>query len=89
MALGARRYDVLKVVMSQSMIAVLVGIAIGVGMALALARVLSSQLYGISATDPATFIAGSLLFLLIAGLASYIPARRATRVDPMVALRYE
>ena len=89
MALGARRYDVLKLVMSQSMTAVLVGIAIGVGMALAFARVLSSQLYGISATDPVTFVVGSSLFLLIAGVASYIPARRATRVDPMVALKYE
>ena len=89
MALGARRYDVLKLVMSQSMIAVLAGIAIGVGMALAFARVLSSQLYGISATDPVTFVVGSSLFLLIAGVASYIPARRATRVDPMVALKYE
>jgi putative ABC transport system permease protein len=89
MALGARRYDVLKLVMSQSMVAVLVGIAIGAGMALAFARVLSSQLYGISAKDPVTFVVGSSLFLLIAGVASYIPARRATRVDPIVALRYE
>ena len=89
MALGARRFDVLKLIMSQSMIAVLVGIAIGAGMALAFARLLSSQLYGISATDPVTFVVGSSLFLLIGGVASYIPARRATRVDPMVALRYE
>ena len=89
MALGAKRKDVLKSVVVQGLKLTLAGVAIGIGGALALTRFLSSLLYGVKPSDPATFIAVSLLLASVALLASYIPARRATRVDPMVALRYE
>jgi putative ABC transport system permease protein len=89
LALGAQRSDVLRLVIWQGMRMALIGIALGVVGAFIVMRVLSSFLFGVSATDPVTFICVSLLLAVIAFLASYIPARRATRVDPMVALRYE
>jgi len=89
MALGAQRRDVLRLVVYQGMRSVFVGIAIGAVAALALSSVLASFLYGISDKDPLTFIAVCLLLALIALAACYIPAIRAMRVDPMVALRYE
>lgn len=88
-ALGAKRVDVLKLAVAESLKLVLIGIVIGLSAALILTRVMSSLLFGISATDPTTFITISLLIISVAILASFIPALRATKVDPMVALRYE
>jgi predicted permease len=89
MALGARRYDVLKLVLSQGLILTLIGVVIGTGGAIWLTRLMKTLLFGISATDPVTFIVIALLLAAVAMLASYVPARRATKVDPLVALRYE
>ncbi|HEX5411054.1 MAG TPA: FtsX-like permease family protein, partial [Terriglobia bacterium] len=89
MALGAERRHVLRAVIGQGLRLALVGIVIGVAGALALTRFLASLLYGVKPTDPLTFIAVSLILIAVALLACYIPARRAARVDPMVALRHE
>jgi putative ABC transport system permease protein len=87
MALGAQRSDVLKMTVKQGLRLVAFGLAIGLVAAFILTRVMASLLFGISATDPLTFISISLVLLAVAILASYIPALRATRVDPMIALR--
>ena len=88
-ALGAARSDVLKLVVKQGMLLALIGTAIGMAAALLATRVLSNLLYAIEPTDALTFVTVSVLLIAVALLASYIPARRATKVDPMVALRYE
>jgi predicted permease len=88
-ALGASRSDVLKLIVGQGFKLTLIGVGMGIVGALMLTRFVSSLLYGVRPRDPATFLAVSLLLAGVALLASYIPARRATKVDPMVALRYE
>jgi putative ABC transport system permease protein len=88
-ALGARSNHVLSAIMTRASVTMLIGLVIGVGIAFALARLLASLVYGITATDPATFAGNALVLAVAATVASYIPARRATKVDPMVALRYE
>lgn len=89
MALGAQRRDLLRLVVGQGVLLVLIGTAIGIAGALGVTRFMSSMLYGIHADDPLTFAAVAILLMLVALAACYIPARRAVRVDPMVALRYE
>lgn len=89
MALGASAADVLRLVVGGGMRLVFIGLALGGISALAVTRALESQLYGISATDPVAFVAAILVLTIVALLACYVPARRATRVMPTVALRYE
>jgi putative ABC transport system permease protein len=87
--LGARAHDVLKLVIAHGMVAVSIGVLIGLGAALALTRLVENFLFGVSATDPLTFVLGALLLTLVALLACWVPARKATKVDPLVAIRCE
>jgi putative ABC transport system permease protein len=89
MALGARQRDVLNLVVRQGMVLVVIGLAIGLLGAFALTRVMATLLFGVTAKDPITFVAVAGLLSVVALIACYIPARRATKVDPLTALRYE
>jgi putative ABC transport system permease protein len=88
MALGAQRHDVLQLVVRQGMVLTLIGVVIGVIGALALTRVISNLLFGVGATDPLTFIGVSLFLVLVSLAACYLPARRASKVDPVEALAH-
>ncbi|MGH9314580.1 MAG: FtsX-like permease family protein [Vicinamibacterales bacterium] len=89
MALGARRSEVMGLVLGQSLVLTAAGIALGLAAAAVVTRYLDRMLFGLTPLDPATFVAVSLMFGLVATLASYLPARRATKVDPVIALRCE
>jgi len=89
MALGARSQNVLSLVVSQGMALVMGGVALGLIAAFAVTRLIGSLLFKVGAADPATFVAASLLLVGVAALAGYLPARRATKVDPLIALRHE
>jgi putative ABC transport system permease protein len=89
MALGAQPAAVMRLVLGQGMLLVLIGVAAGLALSFGLTRIMASLLYGVTATDPVTFVAVAVALSLVALLANYIPARRATKVDPLVALREE
>jgi putative ABC transport system permease protein len=89
MALGARREDILRLVVRQGMLLTLLGLALGLGLSFGITRFMKTLLLGVSSTDAVTFSAVALLLSFVVLVASFIPARRAMRVDPMIALRNE
>jgi putative ABC transport system permease protein len=88
-ALGASRSTILRMILRETLVLTFVGMAVGIPCALAASRLLGHMLFGVSANDPATLAGVALVLAVVASLAGYVPARRAMRVDPMVALRYE
>lgn len=88
-ALGAQRRDILSLIIRHGLVLTVIGLIIGLGIAFGAARLLSSLLYGIAPTDPTTFVGVAVVLGTVTILACYLPARRAMRVDPIVALRYE
>jgi putative ABC transport system permease protein len=89
MALGANRGGIVRLVFGQSLRVVVAGAIVGVGMAMALARLMTTMIYQVQPADPMTYAAVTALVLAVAALSALLPARRATRVDPIIALRYE
>jgi len=89
MALGARGQDVVTLVMGESMALVVIGVAVGVLTALAAGRLVTALLFGLSATDAPTLVGAVTLMLVVSAIAGYLPARRASRIDPLIALHYE
>jgi ABC-type antimicrobial peptide transport system permease subunit len=89
MALGATAPRVIRLVMRETMLLVVIGVVIGLGAALASARLIENMLFGLAPRDPVTISLATLLMVMVAALAGYLPARRASKVDPMIALRYE
>lgn len=89
MALGARPADVLRMILAEGLKLVAVGVAVGLAAALMLTRLLEGMVYGVSMRDPLIFVLVNLLLVTVSLAACYLPARRAMRVDPLVALRYE
>ncbi|MEW6735502.1 MAG: FtsX-like permease family protein, partial [Acidobacteriota bacterium] len=89
MALGAQQQDVVKMVLKHGLQLILIGVGIGLAIGIIFTRLITSLLYGISAIDPVTFLGTPVLLAIVALVASYIPARRAARVDPMIALRHD
>jgi ABC-type antimicrobial peptide transport system permease subunit len=89
MALGARGADVVRMVMKETVLLLVAGVAIGLGAALATTRLISTLLFGLTPNDPVTISGATLLMMAVAAFAGYLPARRASRVDPMTALRCE
>ncbi len=89
MALGAQRQDVMRLVMRESMVLVAIGVAVGLGFAVATSRLVAALLFGLSPTDTITMLLAIGIMALVSAIAGYVPARRASRVDPMAALHYE
>ncbi len=89
MALGAERRSIIWMVLRETLVLILVGVAIGVPAAIGAGRLIASQLFGLGAADPLTLVAATLLLTVVAVLAGLLPARKASRVNPLIALRYE
>jgi ABC-type antimicrobial peptide transport system permease subunit len=89
MALGAERYQVLRVVLWETLLLAIAGVAIGLGLSLASGRLIESLLFGLKPYDPAVLALATLAMIVVALLAAFLPARRATRINPSAALRYE
>ena len=89
MALGAQRTDVLGLIMRESMLLVAIGVLVGLGIAVAAGQLVTTLLFGLPPRDVSTIVAATAVMVVVSALAGYLPARRASRVDPMVALHYE